>query len=233
MPTQAALDVDMLLYDIFHANKNCFTKSLLLPTIDMYECLKLSDEFARELGKTHRLGNLNVKQSENCIEKMRANGHVREKHTDLTGGEERKLRQCKFETGQPDGSGFPGTSYAVLRPMLRAALDQNQDPARRCDAKACFLVAHDLWSLFDEAAALRLTVTKHGDFSNQHQGLVVKFFDILASKVNSELVFGMNAGLSYMSQPCHYIQVLSIVQMTCEGGQLSLEISLMADHQTK
>ena len=73
-------------YEVFHANKNHFVGSLHLPLIDAYQCLKLSDNFSRELGSSHSLGNLNVKQSKQCIENMRDNGHIRENHSDSTGG---------------------------------------------------------------------------------------------------------------------------------------------------
>jgi hypothetical protein len=189
-------------YEVFHANKNHFVGSLHLPLIDAYQCLKLSDDFSRELGSSHSLGNLNVKQSKQCIENMRDNGHIRENHSDLTGGDCQKLlsEKCKLTF---DIEGISDT-FTALRPMAVAAV-HGTSPATKTHAKKAFLVFHELYELFAAAAHLRSTINKWGDFSVEHQALVEKFFRLLHAKVNSNLIPKMKAGLSYMTWPCHYI----------------------------
>jgi len=89
--------------------------------------------------------------------------------------------------------------------MAAAINDPSLDPAVQEDARACFAVAGRLWASFNAGAKLRLTVSEIGDLSTQHQQHAEEFFNILADEVNSKLCPDMKAGLSYMSQPCHYI----------------------------
>ena len=200
--TQGPGDKQMY-YEIFHANKNTYVDVLHAPTVDVYACLGLSDEFCRELGKTHKLGNLNVGQSQKCIKDMRGGVHVRAQHTDLTGGDCQLLLSEKCDLVEPvEGT---VTTFAVLRPMAVAATSVDSKISHARDATKCFLTFHKLYSLFAASQELRLTTTRFGDFSQQHQALVREFFDCLMDKVGSSLVRNMKGGLTYMSWPAHYM----------------------------
>ena len=87
----------------------------------------MSDELSHELSRTHNLGNLNVRQSEKCIEDIRGKGEIREKHSDITGGDRRRLTMERIkisdEVQKLIPSDFASTqtgTYAVLAPLVRA-----------------------------------------------------------------------------------------------------------------
>ena len=69
-------------------------------------------------------------------------------------------------------------TFAVLAPLVRALSQAAASATAARDTGACFSVLHRLWTLFDEAAALRNTISKRGNFSVEHQKLVQAFFDI-------------------------------------------------------
>ena len=190
-------------YDVFHCQKNSMVDSLHTPLIDVYKCLGLSDEFSKELGYSCSLGNLNVEQSKSCIAEMRGNGHIREKHSDLTGGDcQRMLHQkCELEVAV---AGITST-WSVLRPMAKAAMDLQGTEGSRDDAEVCFKLFHKMFDLFSKASELRLTIHLWGDHSAEHRRLVKEFYTCLATEVNDELVDGMKAGLTYITWPSHYI----------------------------
>ena len=62
-----------------------------------------------------------------------------------------------------------------------------------------------LWTLFDEAAALRNTISKRGDFSVEHQKLVQAFFDIAVGEVGSDLLENLSEGMPYIKWQDHYM----------------------------
>lgn len=192
-----------LYYEVFHANKNCYVDGVHVPTVDTYTCLGLSDEFSKELGRTHRLGNLNVNQSPKCLAEMNKLNHVREKHTDLTGGDCARLLSEKCTLAEPiDGI---SETFAALRPMAVAAVDPMRKLGPASDARKCFRVFHKIYTLFAAAQHLRLTIHTHGDQSALHQEYVRQYFDCLMDDVNSKLVKNMKAGLTYMSWPMHFV----------------------------
>ena len=203
-------------YEVFHCNKNAYVDVLHSPLVDAYECLGLSDEFSLELGRTHSLGNLNVNQSPACVIKMRDNGHIREKHSDLTGGDCQRMLNEKYELAVPvDGI---TTTFAALRPMAEAGCNGDVMPSIRNSAKKCLIVFHQLFTLFSASAKLRNTIHTWGDHSEEHQRLVEEFFTILHRDVNSKLVKNMKAGLTYLTWPAHYL-----------GEHLSADMAAWAD----
>ena len=203
-------------YEVFHCNKNCYVDVLHKPLVDAYVCLDLCDEFAIELGRTHSLGNLNVGQSDKCVRAMRDNGHIREKHTDLTGGDCQRMLNEKCELTTPVG-GITAT-FTALRPMAVAASDRTTKAAMRNSAKNCFVTFHKLYTLFSASGKLRNTIHMWGDHSKKHQELVEEFFTVLHKEVNSKLVKNMKAGLTYLSWPAHYL-----------GEHLSADMAAWAD----
>ena len=72
-------------------------------------------------------------------------------------------------------------------------------------AVRAFRVLDKMWTLWDRAAAIRLSVSTHGDFSKSHQGLVEKFYNTLADEFTIGMVAGSKSGLSYMMWPDHYL----------------------------
>lgn len=194
-------------YEGFHCNKNCYVDILHKPLIDAYTGLGLCDSLSEELGRTHSLGNLNVNQSDVCIRRMRENGHIREKHGDLTGGDCQRLLNEKFEIPpeQIPAAGGITSSYSLLRPLLTSGCDAAKTPAVRNSAKKVFAVFHKLYTYFDQSAKLRNTISTWGDQSEEHQALIELFFTCLHEEVNSKLVPNMKAGLTYMTWPAHYL----------------------------
>ena len=190
-------------YDVFHANKNAYVDVLHLPLVDAYECLGLSDTFSQQLGRVCSLGNLNVKQSKKCIDTMRAHVHIQEKISDMTGGDCQRMLHQKTTLVTPIDS--ITDTFSVLVPMAIAAVDLSAKPGDRKDALACFRVFHKLFHLFLESAALRLTMTKWGDYSTEHQAIMDQCFTCLANEVNDDLVDGMKRGLTYVTWPSHYL----------------------------
>ena len=93
-------------YDVFHCDKNRFVNMLWSITLDIHGLFGLSDALSMELHATHNLGNLCVRQSDECIKTIRGMGAIREKHNDITGGDRRRL------TGEKVG---------VSRELLRTA----------------------------------------------------------------------------------------------------------------
>ena len=86
---------------------------------------------------------------------------------------------------------------------------------------ACFSVLHRLWALFDEAAALRNTISKRGDFSVKHQKLVQAFFDIIVAEVSSDLLENLSEGMSYIKWTDHY--------MVCHLSDVIADMTRFAD----
>ena len=204
--------LEQFYYDVFHCDKNHFVNMLWSITVDMYGLLGLSDELSHELSRTHNLGNLNVRQSEKCIEDIRGKGEIREKHSDITGGDRRRLTMERIkisdEVQKLIPSDFASTqtgTYAVLAPLVRALSQADASATTVRDVGACFSVLHRLWTLFDEAAALRNTISKRGDFSVEHQKLVQAFFDIAVAEVGSDLLENLTEGMSYIKWPDHYM----------------------------
>ena len=175
-------------YDVFHANKNAYVDVLHLPLVDAYECLGLSDKFSQQLGRVCSLGNLNVKQSKKCIDTMRAHGHIQEKHSDMAGGDCQRMLHQKATLVTPIDSITDMYTFSVLVPMAIAAVDPSAKSGDRKDAlaHACFRIFHKLFSLFLESAALRLTMTKWGDYSTEHQAIMDQVFTCLAKEVNDD-----------------------------------------------
>jgi len=190
-------------YDVFHCDKNNYVNTVWMPTVDIYAKLDLSDELSRELWRTHRLSNLNVGQTEACVEEARGEGETREKHKDINGGEVRTLRMKRTKLHAPIG-GITET-FSVLMPLVRASGNTRLKKQIRTDALNCFKVLHRLHTSFDQAAAIRLSVSKRGDHSVEHQAHVKIFFDILTTEINAKLCPGMKDGSAYMSWPDHYM----------------------------
>jgi hypothetical protein len=179
--------LSQMYYDVFHADKNHFANCLWAVTVDVMNLIevaggaKLSDNLSRELAKTHNLGNLNVKQSETCIEEVRRGGHIRDSHTDLIGAERRELTDRMTDI---EFEGHQVRTYAALRPLIEAANDANNNGVCREEAAASFKVLHRLWNSFAAASEIRLSVNKHiGDCSGLHQEHVQAFFDVLEREV--------------------------------------------------
>ena len=108
--------LEQFYYDVFHADKNHFVNSVWQLAVDIYSLMDLSDDFSTQLYKSHNLGNLQVGQSEECIEKICGMGGVREKHSDITGGDRRRLAAVAGCSGlwQPAASGgFSGGQRPV------------------------------------------------------------------------------------------------------------------------
>jgi hypothetical protein len=162
--------IENLFYDLFHADKNHFTNCVWAPTVDVMAAIRtgagatLSDDLSRELAATHNLGNLNVKQTEECKEELRKGGHIRDGHLDLIGAERRMLTEKKAAC-HVEGVDVSVT-FAALMPLVRAAGNAAYEEAYRDAAKECFQVLHALWTAFDKASELRLSVReKTGDHS--------------------------------------------------------------------
>lgn len=190
-------------YEVFHANKNAYVDGIHLPTVDVYECLGLSDEFCKEIAKSHDLANLNVKQSPSCEAELKKTGHVRDKHSDLTGGDCQRLLAERCVLDEPIGD--ISETFTALRPMAVAACSMDRKLGPKRDARKCFVVFHKLYTLFSQAAELRLTIHSAGDHSAAHETLVRAYFDCMMDEVGSALVDNMKGGLTYMSWPMHYV----------------------------
>jgi hypothetical protein len=141
--------LEQFYYDVFHCDKNHFVNMLWSITVDMYGLLGLSDELSHELSRTHNLGNLNVRQSEKCIEDIRGKGEIREKHSDITGGDRRRLTMERIkisdEVQKLIPSDFASTqtgTYAVLAPLVRALSQADASATTVRDVGACFGVLH-------------------------------------------------------------------------------------------
>ena len=204
-------------YDVFHCDKNHFLNMLGSITLDIHGLLGLSDALSMELLATHNLGNLCVQQSDECIKTIRGVGAIREKHTDITGGDRRRLtgekvgesRELLRTAGVSDEFvAKHGTRpFAVLSPLIAETTKQGGSERHRRDTLKCFGVLHQLWTLFDASAALQNTVSQHSDsdLSDDHQELVKAFFDLDVDEVGSDLLESLNSGASYLKWPDHYM----------------------------
>lgn len=144
---------------------------------------------------------MNVEQSDDCIEDVKGEGHIREQHGDLTGGDVRKLRGTKVKIEHPDEVGNIEITFAALMPIASAA--HFKTGAEKTKAAGCFALLHKLWTLFDKAAEVRLNSEVDG--SKEHQALVTEFYTMLVTKVNGTLVRNMPEGRSFMTWPDHYV----------------------------
>lgn len=150
-----------LYYDVFHCNKNCFCNTLWSVTVDLAKRLKkgVPDALSRCLARHHRLGNLQVNQSEDTIVDLKGMGHVRQSHSDLLGDDVAVLLSTKYKlTTRVQGCDISET-FRCLEPFVDAATALAETSTKR-DAKKIVPVLHRLWTKFAEGQRLRFNMRR-------------------------------------------------------------------------